>query len=227
LTKLDRHQSLGIVVLRQAPSDTAAALSQTVEACSARQTAAASQGSADIQAFTTRLRRGEEAAYREFHAAYFSRLLRYLLVITGGREDAARDALQSTFVRVVRHIRPFDSEAAFWSWLTVLARSSLIDALRKEGRYLGLLGRFLQRTRVEAAVESDADAQLLELLESELANLPREDRELMERKYFTRESVKEMAAALALTEKAIESRLVRIRKRLKELVLARLKDGQP
>jgi DNA-directed RNA polymerase specialized sigma24 family protein len=66
-------------------------------------------------------------------------------VATGGREEAAREALQSTFLRVARYIKRFDSEAAFWSWLTVLAKSALVDEQRKQQRYLGLLNRFFQR----------------------------------------------------------------------------------
>src|ERR1051325_3867078 len=80
---------------------------------------------------TRRLAAGEEAAFREFHVAYFDRLLRYLLVVARGDEDAARDALQETFVRVVRHAKRFDCEDAFWSWLTLLARSAAADGGRK------------------------------------------------------------------------------------------------
>jgi len=47
-------------------------------------------------------------------------------VVTGGNEHAAREALQAALVRVVRHVRLFDAEDKFWSWLTVLARSALV-----------------------------------------------------------------------------------------------------
>ena len=52
-------------------------------------------------------------AYRTFHNAYFDRLLRYLLVGGGGDEEAAREALQLTLVRVVRHVKVFDAEEKF------------------------------------------------------------------------------------------------------------------
>src|SRR5688572_15684288 len=85
---------------------------------------AAPAAPADIATLTERLAAGNEDAFRQFHAAYFDRLVRYLIVVTHGDEEAARDALQETFMRVVRHARRFDSEEAFWSWLTVLARSA-------------------------------------------------------------------------------------------------------
>ena len=67
--------------------------------------------------------RGDQNAYRRFYELYFDRLLRYMLVVTGN-EQAAREALHSTMLRVARHARRFDSEAVFWRWLTVLGRSS-------------------------------------------------------------------------------------------------------
>ena len=67
--------------------------------------------------------RGNEAAFRAFYDGYFDRLLRYLLVVTNGNEEAAREALQLALVRVVRHVKPFGAEEKFWSWLTVLALS--------------------------------------------------------------------------------------------------------
>jgi len=79
---------------------------------------------------------GDEAAYRQFYDAYFDRLLRYLLVVTGGNEEAAREALQLALVRVVRHVKTFETEEKFWSWLTVLARSAFADESRKRGGIL-------------------------------------------------------------------------------------------
>ena len=178
----------------------------------------------DVPGLTRRMSQGDEVAYRTFYDLYFNRLLRYLLVVTGGDEDAAREALQQTLLRVVRHVRPFDSEPALWSWLTVLARSSIVDEERKRRRYLSFLDRFFHRQQIEAsAAADDTDAQLLALLEKHLAALPEDERQLVERKYLASASVKEIAADCEQSEKAVESRLVRIRKKLREAVLAELK----
>src|SRR5439155_22845714 len=95
---------------------------------------AASGGDESILGLTRGLAAGDEEAFRKFHAGYFDRLLRYLFVITKGDQEAAREALQETMTRVVRYARPFDSEEVFWSWLTVLARSAVVDAGRKRQR---------------------------------------------------------------------------------------------
>ena len=177
-----------------------------------------------VAALTARLVGGDEVAWRTFHEAYFPRLLRYLLVVTGGREEAAREALQLTFVRAVRHVRRFDSEPALWSWLTVLARSAVVDEHRKHHRYLAFLDRFLRwRQTAPPADNHDADARLREFLAVSLAGLSDDDRDLVERKYLEGGSVRELAAALGETEKAVEARLGRIRRKLKDAILAQLK----
>jgi RNA polymerase sigma-70 factor (ECF subfamily) len=164
-------------------------------------------------------------AYRTFYDAYFTRLSRYLLVITAGDEDAAREALQSALVRVVRHIKVFPSDAVFWSWLTVLARSALSDQTRKKRRYLAFLDRFTWHARAQQTPPGDPqmDDRLLALLESGLEELPFDEKRLAEAKYFERRSVREIAEELDLSEKAVDSRLVRIRHKLKTAILNGLK----
>jgi RNA polymerase sigma-70 factor, ECF subfamily len=168
---------------------------------------------------------GDETAYRLFYDAYFDRLWRYLIVVTSGNEDAAREALQATLTRVVRHIRVFSSEPVFWSWLTVLARSALTDQTRKHRRYLVFLDRFSQHAAVEnAPADKDTDERLRQLLDRHIATLSDEERHLVEAKYFAHRSVRDLAAELQTTEKTIESRLARIRQKLKNTVLAELKN---
>ena len=187
--------------------------------------AVASEQPPDIARLTARMAAHDEPAYRQFYGLYFNRLLRYLLVLTGGREDAARDALQATMPRIVRHVRRFDTEEVFWSWLTVLARSSVVDSERKRKRYLALLERFFQSGQPAGpSANSDANGRFMFLLEKNLAALPPEDRNLIERKYFESDSVREIAMEVGATEKAVESRLVRIRRQLKKSILEELKN---
>jgi RNA polymerase sigma-70 factor (ECF subfamily) len=178
----------------------------------------------DVTALTARMSRGEEAAFHEFYRLYFNRLLRYLFVVAGGREDIAREALQLAFVRVARHVRRFDSEAAFWNWLAVLARNCVADEMRKHNRYQSLLARFFQQRPAAADVPAnDAGERLAELLQNELAGLPDGERALLERKYLNGEPVRGLAAEWNMTEKAMESHLLRIRRKLKTAMLGRLR----
>jgi RNA polymerase sigma-70 factor (ECF subfamily) len=173
---------------------------------------------------TRGLAAGNEAAFREFHDQYFDRLFRYVLVITYGNEEAARDALQETFLRVVRHAKRFDTEDAFWNWLTVLARSAALDGGRKQQRYWKLLTNYARSWLVPNEFNhysTNADTNLEDLLQSALEQISKDDRSLIEAKYFHRATVKELAAKNGLTEKAVESRLLRARRQLRKHLLER------
>ena len=180
---------------------------------------------ADVSQLTRRMRAGEEAAYREFYHAYYDRLFRYLLVVAAGDLEAAEEALEATLLRVVRYIKVFPAEEIFWSWLTVLARSAFTDQTRKHRRYLLFLERFRRhQLAAESGPESSAaDARLLAALERSLAALPEDERQLVERKYFAHRPVRDIASELQTSEKAIESRLVRIRRKLKTALMEQLK----
>jgi RNA polymerase sigma-70 factor (ECF subfamily) len=177
----------------------------------------------EITSLTSRMVRSEELAFREFYDHYASRLLGYLLVAAKGQEQLARDALQLTLLRVVRHIRIFDAEEQFWSWLTVLARSSVVDEQRKLGRYLGFLQRLWNSNHVDNAPSHDQSSDLAALLEASLESLGEDDKQLLESKYFNGDSVREISGRCGASEKAIESRLTRVREKLKRQILLRLK----
>ena len=169
--------------------------------------------------------KGDEMAYRIFYDEYYERLRRYLLVVTHGNEDATCDALQSTLVRVVKHIRKFSIQNEFWCWLTVLAKTALFDQTRKRKRYWSILERFTRHSEVEqsADIGIDSEAHLFGLLEQTLSTLPDDEKQLIESKYLEGAPVRKIAEDLQTTEKAIESRLVRIRRKLKASLLEGLK----
>lgn len=185
---------------------------------------AAAPPASSIAALTAGLAAGEEAAYREFFAAYAGRLRRYLLVVCRGDEQAAADALQETMLRVARHARGFADEDAFWRWLAALARSAAVDGARRRGRYAALLARYVAWFRPEpvAVAPADDEGRLNALLDLGLAALPAADRELLRQRYDNRCSVRDLAEAAGISEKAVESRLGRLRAHLRRRLLERL-----
>jgi RNA polymerase sigma factor (sigma-70 family) len=176
-----------------------------------------------ITQLTRRLAAGDEDAFRQFHAEYFDRLYRFLLVITHGQEDQSQEALQQTLLRVVRYIRVFESEEVFWSWLKAVARSAARDANRKQRRYSKLLERFASlfhpSPRNSAPYEED---RLASVLEESLAELEPLERRLLEAKYIEGSTVTELCDQTGLTPKAIESRLARLRQAVRERILKKL-----
>jgi RNA polymerase sigma-70 factor (ECF subfamily) len=178
----------------------------------------------DVAALTRTMLKGDEMAWCTFYDAYFNRLWRYLLVVAAGNEDTAREALQGALVRVARHIKVFHDENTFWSWLTVLARSAFTDETRKRRRYFSFLDRFTRHANLESEIRDDphADERLRVWLAHHVALLPPDEQRLVEQKYSARRSVREIADELQTTEKAVESKLSRVRKKLKDAVLTEL-----
>jgi RNA polymerase sigma-70 factor (ECF subfamily) len=72
----------------------------------------------------------------------------------------------------------------------------------------------------------DAEARMLESLQAELERLPSSDRTLIEAKYLQRRSTRELAEELGTTDKAVESRLARLREKLRSTVNSRLKHTE-
>jgi RNA polymerase sigma factor (sigma-70 family) len=176
-----------------------------------------------VKTLTARLVAGEEAAWVEFHDQYFDRLLRYLFVLCRGDEQAAREALQAAFVRVARHIRQFEREEALWGWLTVVARSCVIDAARGRSRYRLLLERYAGWFVAPAASAPLAEAPLVEWLDECLKALETGDRALLLAKYRDGEPTAALAERAGCSLKAVESRLARLRHYVKEQLVMRIR----
>jgi RNA polymerase sigma-70 factor (ECF subfamily) len=173
---------------------------------------------------TRRLAAGGEEAFREFHRLYFDRLYHFLLAVTRGQEQEARDALQETLLRLLRHPRVFADEDVFWCWLKAVARNAARDAHRKQRRYFALLQNFaLGRGHNASDPGGGGDSRLGALLEESLDELEPADRLLIENKYLAGETVRELATQAGLSGKAVESRLLRLRRQLRERILEKLR----
>ena len=172
----------------------------------------------EISSLTRRIAAGDEEAFREFHERYFDRLYRFHLVLSRGSEHEAREALQETLVRVARRVRAFDSEEVFWCWLKLVARNVARDGGRKQKRYFNLLQKFSLSRPDEVSSDSD-DKNLHALLRESLAELAPDERLLVEGKYLEDRTVRELSAQTGGTDRSVESRLARLRRRLRERIL--------
>lgn len=182
---------------------------------------AAVRSTLEVHSMTEAVGKGNEEAFNEFYDSYFSRLYRYLLVLASGREEEVKDAMQETMIRVLRNMKPFDEEQELWNWLRRIAKTALIDKARKKKRrdarfsLSSFVGEWPQERMEESSI-------LLEHLSHGLEKLATEDRELIEGKYLEEKSYENLALERGLTGKAVESRLGRVRKTLKALILERM-----
>lgn len=76
------------------------------------------------------LRRHDPEVLDELIVRYQHRLLRYLLYLTGNREQA-EDMFQETWMRVLQRGSQYNGAARFDTWLFTIARNLVIDMRRK------------------------------------------------------------------------------------------------
>ncbi len=169
-----------------------------------------------IANLTMRMSRLEDAAFSEFFQRYYRRLWAYLRVVANGDETHLEDALQLTLEKVVKSIRVFDSDASFWAWLATIARHTWIDLVRKQQRLTRLRDALSWLWREPAMENNEALSQLQ--FDTALEGLSDEERSLLRQKYLEGQSYQDIAQRCRLSEKAVESRLARVRARLRSIL---------
>jgi RNA polymerase sigma-70 factor, ECF subfamily len=163
---------------------------------------------------------GDDSAFRELFDRYYGRTYRYALVAASGDIYIAQETAHEVFVRLHRHLQPFQSDERIWSWLTHVARSVLVDFSRIRTRQLKLQLAF--QVHAVADEEPDSDAFLLEKLASCINDLPEDERRLLESFYFGKQSIHQISDALGATYKAVESKLSRSKAKLRKSLLKRI-----
>lgn len=169
---------------------------------------------------TVRIQSGSDAAFREFFEHYCDRLFRLFLSLTRGNEDLSRELLQRVFLKCARGMPLFQAEKKLWAWLSAVGRNCLIDHLRHD--QARPFETELQIQDLERAAENDASSELISALEESLRELEPSDQKLIEAIYFEDQSQKKVAEESGVTSKAVESKLARLRRKLRSAILNKL-----
>jgi RNA polymerase sigma-70 factor (ECF subfamily) len=157
--------------------------------------------------------RCEEAAWCDFHDRFYPRL-RAQVLARGVVESEAADVVQRVYLRVLRHAKVFQSHEDFDAWLSCLTRCEVIDAGRRSRRRGWLGERFQQWQESQRPGEATDGSRL----ESAMRQLGEEERSLLVRHYVEGWTQEDLAREQATTAKAVESKLARLRRRLKGLM---------
>lgn len=180
----------------------------------------------DIHSLTKGIRRGEEAAFSQFHDLYSFRIYKRLLLLTQGNEDSAREICQRVIIKLARRFEVFQEETALWSWLCRVIKNEFIDHLRSNKRRSTDLP--LEAIPSELLESGKTDSALIEPLHRALEELAPIDRELLQSFYVDEQSTQHLASEMGTTPKAIESRLARLRHKVKASLLKYLhNENQP
>jgi len=175
----------------------------------------------DIQALTRAVRRGDTGAFSRFYDLYSFRLYKFVLVLAHGDENEAREVCQCAFIKLAKRCDVFDDERRLWAWLCVLAKNTFLDHCRARQR----LNRFVSLGELSPEPNGyvNPEHRLNEILREALASLPPDESELIQAAYVDKRPLRELADEAGQTYKALESRLGRLRQKLKEQLLKDLR----
>lgn len=134
----------------------------------------------------------------------------------------AEDAVQETFTRATIAIRKLNDPARLKAWLIGITRHVALDIVRKRDRERPLHGHKAPAFSGNTGRHADR-AELQASLQSAVAALPDDQRDLFAMKYVAGMTYQEIGQALEMTPEAVGQKLWRIRQKLQE----ELKDFRP
>lgn len=180
----------------------------------------------DDGALVVLVRAGQREAFRPIMQRYNQRLFRIARSVVG--DDAeAEDVLQESWLRAYRKMDDFRGESALSTWLTSIVLNEARGRLRRRHRMVGLeqievaqadAGQVLQfRSKFgsEDPAVSAARAQIRQLLEYAIDDLPEAFRTVYMMREVEEYSVEETARVLAIKPETVKTRLHRARRLLR------------
>ena len=151
---------------------------------------------------------------------HYGPLMKYVIAPILSDPRDREDCLSETVLRVWERIGQFDGKRGSWAaWLTAIARNTALNHARSNARQGGV-GEVDERTPSpepgpeETVLRQERQAAVREALEL----LSVGDRALFYRKYYYLQSTAQIAAELGMSERAVEGRLYRLKKRLRRLL---------
>lgn len=167
----------------------------------------------EVDALTRGMAAGREEAFGLFLARYGWRLLRQATGHTRGNLHVAEDLVQDALMRIVRKTKVCQTENELLNWVTAVVRSVAVDHARK------VASQARRIAEMPVVILEYADAYPDEWLETGIKRLSEEERQLIQLRYQNGLTVREIASKLGISQEAIESRLVRARSHLRNILL--------
>jgi RNA polymerase sigma-70 factor (ECF subfamily) len=178
--------------------------------------------------------KGDAAAVRRLAATVLQPLYSFCLYRVGRNPHLCEEVVQETMLKAIRQLKHYEPERAnnnIFPWLTGLARNEIQRLLSREKAAASLQTLWLRMDQELLAICSRLEAEPLadevlrreetrELVNATMSQLEPHYREALEAKYLDGKSVRDMASACNLSEKAMESQLTRARKAFRATFLA-------
>ena len=131
------------------------------------------------------------------------------------REEDAGDACQEVFIRVYLYLEKFEGRSSFGHWLNRIARNQCYNmaAQRKNSMY----GSEIEADNIPT-LDTMADSIAMQIdIDKVLRQLSEADRQILQLRYFTENSIEEIAAKLHIHLSAAKMRVLRAKQRFKAI----------
>lgn len=167
----------------------------------------------------TKLKSCDENAAKEFLHKYIPLIIYVITPILENEEDR-EDCVSDVIFKAWKNIRNYDSSKGnFTGWLTAISRNTALN-YKKKIIHTQNIDDF-QNTLIspdptpeEIVISNENKKLILRAIDS----LPAKDRNLFYRKYYYFQPTSQIAREMGLTERAVEGRLYRAKKRLRKML---------
>jgi RNA polymerase sigma-70 factor, ECF subfamily len=178
---------------------------------------------------------GDATAFEELVTRYERKIFRLTMNITRNREDA-EDAMQDAFLKSYSHLKTFQGDSRFYTWLVRIAANEALMRLRK---------RRPNQFSLDEPIEGDEDlmprelrdwgpgpeqrfaqTEMREILSGVIEELEPDYRIVFVLRDIEELSTEETAASLGISIPAVKSRLLRARLKLREKLNRYFQQGR-
>jgi RNA polymerase sigma-70 factor, ECF subfamily len=173
---------------------------------------------------------GDTALYELIMRRYNQRLYRAVRAILRD-ENETEDVMQDAYVRAYQHLSQFGWRSQFSTWLTRIAVHEALARLRQRGRMMQLDEAYPEAdssmlySNSENPEQYTSKAELGNLLEEAILNLPEQFRAVIMLRDVEEMSTAETADALEISEENVKTRLHRGHALLRKGLLARVSSN--
>jgi RNA polymerase sigma-70 factor (ECF subfamily) len=178
---------------------------------------------------------GDATAFEELVTRYERKIFRLTMNITRNREDA-EDAMQDAFLKSYSHLKTFQGDSRFYTWLVRIAANEALMRLRK---------RRPNQFSLDEPIEGDEDlmprelrdwgpgpeqrfaqTEMREILSGVIEELEPDYRIVFVLRDIEELSTEETATSLGISIPAVKSRLLRARLKLREKLNRYFQQGR-
>jgi RNA polymerase sigma-70 factor (ECF subfamily) len=171
------------------------------------------------------VKKGGLEYYLEIVRRYQRKLFSYIFRLVRSREET-EDILQNVFVKTYRNLSRFDQKKKFSSWIYRIAHNEAVNYLKRRSRKQFVSWEDLSSGEIKAEARSEEKSPLQEWavkesreeLKRAIKKIPRQYREVLELRYFSEKSYKEISRLLKRPVNTVGTLINRAKMKLAEVV---------